>query len=168
MNSNLWVSTRSSLTASWTTPIVETTLSSTSDEFEPQPDATHTRLVFYRSQSATDKDLFEATRPDTASPWGTPVALTELNTAGAERSPYLTPDGLTIYFSSDRDSTMAGVNDIYVATRPSLTQPFGTPAPVSELNTANDDDDPWISTDGRILLMTSDRSGNYEIYEARR
>jgi hypothetical protein len=57
---------------------------------------------------------------------------------------------------------------MYVATRSTASEPFGTPVPVTELNTANDDDDPWLSADGHILLMTSDRSGNYEIYEARR
>lgn len=168
MNSNIWVSTRASRTDAWSTPVVDINLSTTYDDFEPQPDASHTHLVFYTYITATEKDLYESTRPNTSSPWSTPVPITELNTSGAERSPFLSPDGLTIYFSSDRNSGSAGVNDMFYATRTSTTQPFGTPVAMTEINTANDDDDPWLSSDGRILMMTSDRSGDYEIYEARR
>ena len=37
--------------------------------------------------------------------------LDDLNTAGDERDPWLTPDGKTLYFTSDRD----GALNIYTA-----------------------------------------------------
>jgi hypothetical protein len=65
-------------------------------------------------------------------------------------------------------SSTAGVNDIFVATRASTTTPFGPPTELAELDTSFDDDDPCLSGDGHIMVFTSNRDGNYEIYEARR
>jgi Tol biopolymer transport system component len=43
---------------------------------------------------------------------------------------------------------------------------FGAPAAVTDLNTASDERDPWLSPDGTPLFFSSDRSGRYEIYVA--
>jgi Tol biopolymer transport system component len=40
--------------------------------------------------------------------------------------------------------------------------------PISELNPAFDESDPWLSADGNYILFTSNRSGDVEIYEAQR
>ena len=54
-----------------------------------------------------------------------PIAA--LASPGDERDPYLTPDGLELYFSSDR----SGAYLAYHAVRPSRDAPFGEPALVS-------------------------------------
>ncbi len=49
--------------------------------------------------------------------------------------------------------------------------PFGTPQPLTSLDSANDDEDPWLSPDQRTILIVSDRPGAgvaYDIYEATR
>lgn len=166
-SSNTWMSTRPDRASPWSTPSLVLEVSSTAEEFEPQPDATNTHLVFYRVVG-TDRDLFMASRESTSAPWSAPAPITEVNTTGYERSPFLSPGGSTLWFSSDRESGMAGVTDIFVATRPSTSDAFGTPMVESELNSAADDDDPSLSSDGRILVFTSNVTGNYEIYEARR
>jgi len=56
-------------------------------------------------------------------PVGTPQALTALNSAGAERDPFVTRDGLAIYFAADRPEGRG----IYTATRPSPLHPFEAP-----------------------------------------
>ena len=71
--------------------------------------------------------------------------------------------GLRLYFSSDRAGTG---RDLYVAERPSLSEPFSAPQPISELNTPSLEADPWLSPDLRYLVFASDRSGDSEIYEA--
>lgn len=72
-----------------------------------------------------------------------------------------------MWFASDRGSA-PDVHDLFIATRPSLDEPFDTVDAIDELNSANDDGDPWLSPDGHIVLFMSDRSGDAEIYEAQR
>lgn len=56
-------------------------------------------------------DMFVASRRDVADPFEHVAPLEELNTASDERDPWLSPDGSTLYFASDR----GGNYDIYVA-----------------------------------------------------
>lgn len=89
----------------------------------------------------------------TLGPWGPPVAIGELNTTFLEYGPQLSSDGLTLYFDSNR----AGDEDLYVATRPSRTAPFGMPVRLANLTTANAEGDPSLSTDALELM--------YDVFE---
>jgi len=56
-------------------------------------------------------DLFVAWRLSVNDPFSAPQPLDDLNTPGDERDPWLTPDGKTLYFTSDRN----GALNIYTA-----------------------------------------------------
>ena len=56
-------------------------------------------------------DLYVAWRLSTSEMFSVTQPLDDLNTPGDERDPWLTPDGRTLYFTSDRD----GVLSIYTA-----------------------------------------------------
>jgi hypothetical protein len=99
-------------------------------------------------------DLWMATRESVDSPFGSPVNLTELNSASFEGGPSISPDGLVIYFNSDRE----GASYMYKATRESLDEPFGAPVRLDEIGApcAN----PTVSIDGRVMYF----SRNSDIY----
>jgi Tol biopolymer transport system component len=62
-------------------------------------------------------DLWVSTRPTTHDAWSTPVNLgSTINTPNQERAPYLSDDGETLLFTSDRPGGF-GDNDFYVVTR---------------------------------------------------
>jgi Tol biopolymer transport system component len=62
-------------------------------------------------------DLWTSTRPTTNDKWSTPVNLGgTINTASQDRAPYLSDDGLTLLFTSDRPGGFGG-NDFYMVTR---------------------------------------------------
>lgn len=61
----------------------------------------------------------------------------------------LSDDQLTVYFTSDRAG--AGDLDLWMASRASVDQPFGTPTPVAELNTAARESYPSLTADGLEL-----------------
>ncbi len=88
----------------------------------------------------------------------TPKELTELDVAGTITGNLLpSADGLTIYFFSNRgvgDAAPAS-NDIYVARRAHTTDPFGAPALVAELATAQNDEPSWLSPDTCTLWFMS-------------
>lgn len=63
-----------------------------------------------------ERDLWTARRTSVTTPFGTPEALSTVNSAADEFAGFLSNDGCRIYFSSDRAS--AKVHSVYVATRP--------------------------------------------------
>jgi Tol biopolymer transport system component len=79
-----------------------------------------------------------------------------------ESQHWTNPDGTIVYFASDRAGSAA--LDIWVATRASPADPFGTPVRVSELSTAVDDVDPWLSPDLHTMVFMSYRTGNGDLY----
>jgi Tol biopolymer transport system component len=91
--------------------------------------------------------------------FGAPVALTSINTIAAETDPHLSPDELTIYFSSDRAGS--GGFDIFQATRASIAAPFGTVVPVTGVNTVDDDRDPSVTGDGLSMFAFSQPGGSF-------
>jgi len=115
-------------------------------------------------------DIWVATRPRRDEPFGEPVPVAELNTEFGETNPSISPDGLTLYFSSDRPGG-AGSWDIYVATRKDRNEPFGEPQNVPELNTELCDADANPSADGAKLYFARGTPGyscpdGGDLYEA--
>jgi Tol biopolymer transport system component len=101
---------------------------------------------------ARGTDIYRAARTGTA--LGTPEAVAELNTESDELCAAVTPDDLTIYFASNRPGG-AGYEDIWMATRPSIADPFSAPRNVTELNTTSSDRPSFVTRDGCTLYYTT-------------
>ena len=102
-----------------------------------------------------------ASRPNTNSSFDDVVALTNVNSNFADTSPYLSPDGLSLYFNSDRN----GNTQIFESTRNTLSDPFGTPEHLSFFDALNGNAaDPFLSSDGTAFYFTSVQNGNSDIY----
>ncbi|AHJ98110.1 hypothetical protein Hsw_2515 [Hymenobacter swuensis DY53] len=124
-----------------------------------------TKLLMYRNDENGDILYSEKSGTD----WTEPKKLNKnINTSGFESDAYITPDGLTIYFSTSKyseDNTL----DIYTATR----QPGGDWGPAKTLgnavNTVYDDDSPYLSKDGKTLYFSSrghNTMGGYDIFKS--
>lgn len=94
-----------------------------------------------------------APRCDPAAAFGTPVAVSSIHVAADDEYGRLSPDELTMYFSSNRAGS--GGYDIFQATRGSLSMPFGDVVPVAGVNTAGDDRVPSVTTDGHTMVALS-------------
>ena len=92
---------------------------------DSRPSIRHDGLeIFFQSSRVgsigLSNDLWVATRESTLAPWSTPVNLgAAINTAFAEQNPYLSSDGETLFFASDRTGGFGGP-DIYLSTRTKL------------------------------------------------
>jgi len=118
-------------------------------------------MVFARGPNPSTRDLFEAQRANIGDLWSAPVERTELTTADVDGGPTLALGGrLLVYFTIRSGGT--GGTDLYTATRDAPMQPFTNLTELTELNTVDDDQDPWISEDGRVLVF----SRNGDLYMA--
>jgi Tol biopolymer transport system component len=109
--------------------------------------------------TATDAAIdVPSARCDPRASFGAPVALTSLNTDGHDESADLSPDELTLYFSSIRPGG-AGSFDIYEATRLSASAPFGNVIPVTGVNTTGADRRPRVTADGLTMFAITCASG---------
>jgi len=165
---DLWLFTRSSRTGTWSTGTALTELDSTTSEAAGNMTDDGKTIVFSSQRVNGSPDLFTADRTGASGPFGNPVEQTALNTAGHEGSPHMTPDGLTVYFDTDRVAPGTANLDIYVSHRASRTDMFPAPVPITEINTGMSEQDPWISPDGHRLLFSSDRGGSNQLWEATR
>jgi hypothetical protein len=72
--------------------------------------------LFFSSARTGNTDVFVATRASTSVPFGTPTALSSVNSVATDHPTWISDDGCRLYIDSDRD----GSRDIFVATRPPL------------------------------------------------
>jgi Tol biopolymer transport system component len=109
-------------------------------------------------------DLWVATRQSRHHPWESPQNLGPLiNTSGFEGFPTPSADGNTLYF--DR-AAGGGPADIWVSTRSSEHDPWGSPEPLPPgINGPGPEFSPSISTDGRTLYFASGRGGNIGVID---
>jgi hypothetical protein len=97
--------------------------------------------------------------PSGWSEWSSPVSLgAVVNSPFNELSAEISSDGLALYFGSNRPGGL-GANDIWVSTRESTDDPWGTPVNLTVLNSAGGDNGVHISRDGHWLYLTSTRPG---------
>lgn len=105
-------------------------------------------------------------------PWSSPVNLGSIvNSTGNDQAPVISPDGLSLYFGSQRPGGFGGM-DIYVSQRASADAPWGPPQNLGpNINTPYMDNGPVLSRDGHRLFFQSNRpggAGGNDLYVSRR
>jgi Tol biopolymer transport system component len=94
------------------------------------------------------------------------VAVAGLNTNLDDVSARFSADELFVTFSR---KNMAGVYDLYTATRTSIDTPFDAPTLILTVNSASSDASPAVSPDALLLVFDSDRAtGVYHMYTSHR
>ncbi|WP_080237634.1 OmpA family protein [Spirosoma rigui] len=108
-------------------------------------------MAFSEKKNSKEDDIYVSFRQKDGS-WSKPMDLgVEVNTKFTETTPFLAPDGATLYFSSNRDGGL-GSNDIYVCKRVDKTwKHWSKPVNLG----------PTINTDGYDAYYTLSASGDY-------
>ena len=105
--------------------------------------------------------------------WSAPVNLgAPPNSAGRDAGPFISRDGLRLYFAAmDRKDSLGGF-DLYVSRRESVSTPWGEPQNLgSTLNTSANEQAPALSADESRLYFYSDKPGGlggFDLYVCRR
>ncbi len=121
-----------------------------------------------REGSSGDVDVWCASRDSLSERFDEPVLIDPINSEVFETSPALSLDGLSLWFSSDRDGGTGGA-DIYVSHRASRTDPWEPPQPVDELNSEFDDIPRPPAMNDTVMPLASRRTNDtYFTYLASR
>jgi Tol biopolymer transport system component len=163
---DVFVSTRTSRALAWGLPVAINELNGNAGDMGFKATAS-TLVAVMTSDRGADFDIFFTTRPSTTYAWQEPALLTELDAGGYEGDPFLFDDSKSIAFSAIVAGG-AGGRDLYTAARPSEFGTFQPPLRIDELNTASHEDGPWFTQDGNTIFFSSNRDGDFDLYEAHR
>jgi Tol biopolymer transport system component len=123
-------------------------------------------LLFVSSRTSPNafSNLWIAQRPNRADEFAAPVEVPGINTAAREEGFSLAPDGLTLFFASDRAAELD--MDLWVATRANTAADFGAAESLDALNSTEQELDPQLSPDGSELFFASSRAGKFQLFRA--
>lgn len=120
-------------------------------------------MVFARSNDGsrkgpTDVDLYQSKLgPD--GNWSDPEVVSVSSLTAWDATPALSPDGKTLYFSSNREGGKGG-NDLYRSTLDPATGRWGKPTNLGEsINTAGDEMFPYVTEDGKLYFSSDGQPG---------
>lgn len=121
-------------------------------------------LSLKRDDTMGENDLYICHQLNDST-WSEPRNLKLVNSASNEISPYLTEDGRTLFFASNRAGGYGGL-DIYMSTKPGTdweewTEPKALLEPV---NSPKDDFQPHYNAATGYLYFSTRRAGSSDIY----
>jgi hypothetical protein len=144
-----------SVSGEWTTPI---NIAKEYSKFREENRIMNYDVIFI----SMDDNIYSVNFADTAFI----LQSLNINTKNIECSPSLSPDGNTLYFVSDRSGGYGG-KDIWASERLSNGK-WSTPYNLGkDVNTAKDEESPFIMSDGATLYFSSKGTysfGGYDIF----
>jgi len=172
---DIWVTTRETTDADWSAPVnLGATVNSSAEEICPAISADGLQLYFsewevFRPGGYGYSDMWVTTRDTASDPWGSPVNLGPVvNSSAHDDGPFVTADGLALFFSSDRPGPYGKI-DIFVARRATTDDDWGTPVNLGPtINSSGNENVPRISADGSTLYFSSNRpvGGRFDLWQA--
>jgi Tol biopolymer transport system component len=150
---DVYTATRATRDGTFATPERVSVLSARGDDLISALDPGGAYLA-RRADDDEDYDLYFAPRDGDSFAEAQPIA--SLNTDQEESDAFPVDDGLL--FTRD--------GDLFLARR--LDDGSYQAKPLAELNSSADDRDAWATPDLSVLIFSSDRAGEYQLYESRR
>jgi hypothetical protein len=129
-------------------------------KFYKRPSLPAAAIVVLTALLAVPAAVVLTARADADRIFGNPTNLgATVNSSAKEWDPDISADGLSLYFKSYRSGGRGGA-DIWVTTRKSKDEPWGTPVNLGPIiNSSYNEGAPDISADGLSLYFVSNRPG---------
>ncbi len=162
---DIWVTKRGTINDDWSIPVnLGSTVNSSAADGGPYISTDGLALLFHskRPGGHGDNDLWVTTRKTKDDPWAEPVNLgSTVNSAANDTRPFISPDGLSLYFTSSSDRPVGLLHsDLWVSIRATTDDDWEPPVNLgSTVNSLATDLSPWVSADGLWLFFISYRSG---------
>ncbi len=171
---DLWVVSRQTFSGPWGQPVnLGPTVNSAYTDGHPSITDDGLELYFSGNYDGTARpgglggsDIWVTTRATEDDAWGVPIHLGPMvNSTSFDGEPDISPDGLTLFFASDRPGGL-GSWDVWMTTRTSRSDPWARPVNLGPpVNSSSTDPTPAISEDGSCLYFMSNRSGGFGDYD---
>jgi len=158
-STDLWVTTRPTRGDEWGLaqnlgPVINTS----TEDGGPALALDGLKLYFHsgRSGGLGKTDLWMAKRATRNDPWGPPANLgPPVNSADREALPFLSADGLELYFNVSSGTGANARCRTYVSQRAALSSPWGQRVGLEpEIDSKYYQDRPSVSSDGLVLLFS--------------
>ena len=176
-NRDIYICRRSALDQPWTKPLnLGPVINSGQADDLPYLSPDNSILYFNSNRNGGfgSRDIWKVPIiPNIDFNFGKLVNLGEpINTSSIEKSPYISSDGLSLYFTSNREGSINDSEDIWISTRDSIDAPWGTPQNMgNRINSSSSDLMLLVGPVYDILSFSSDRpdrNGNFNLYTSRR
>jgi Tol biopolymer transport system component len=124
-------------------------------------------LTAYFSASTIDGiAIYQADRPSLTAPFTAPRVVLAEGIAIDPVSPTVSSDGLRLVYDRMPAGSTDG-EDLYLATRSSTADVFGTPSELASVDSTTSDGTPFLSADGEELWFSSARAGRADLWSAK-
>jgi dipeptidyl aminopeptidase/acylaminoacyl peptidase len=117
--------------------------------------------LYFTSPTGGQNDIWIARRTLTSDPWGSGALVSELSSPQNDEDPEVSPDGLNLFFSSDRGGD--GMH-LYVSQRRTLDTPWEQPMRVGGLGSSTLDVAPAEDRAMRTLVFASQRGAASDLH----
>jgi len=165
-NWDLYVSIRETTIDPWSVPVRLGNMVNKNDSWESHACISEDGLELYFASNRSDgyggADIWVTKRDHKGADWGAAVNLGPMiNTSVRDSLPWITPDGLKLYFSSERPSGYGG-NDIWVTTRAITNDEWEEPINLGPVvNSTSGEFHPCLSPGGLVLFFSDFDNTNY-------
>jgi Tol biopolymer transport system component len=167
-NKNIWHSRRTSLVSDWPPPQMVDELNSDSIESNVKISEDGLKIWFYSDRDRALGTIWQATRVSLTEPFTVPIVVPEtLDEGASEVAAAPNGDTTTALVSSNIDGQTQGY-DILMMRRNSAKSTFGEKTTLANVNSAEDDFDPWFRPDGLLFVFHSNRLGSDDLFWAAR
>jgi len=168
---DIWVAKRATRNGPWGVPVnLGTTINTSGPEGAPRLSTDGLELYFSarnRAGGYGGDDIWVTRRATKNDAWEPPINLgAVVNSPASDCYPFLSADGLALFFCENRGRPLRpggfGNVDMWVTTRASVSEPWGTPVNLGpQVNSPSHDSGPVISPDGFTLYFGSNRPGGF-------
>jgi hypothetical protein len=169
---DIWVCRRATAADPWGPAInLGPTINSAADEVCYSMSSDGLELYFAdgfvaapRPDGQGGRDIWVTRRESLSDSWKVPVNIgAPVNTSANEYAPFISADGLALFFTSHGAPGSGIDDDIWIATRASLSDPWRVPCRLAPpLNLSGlADSVPRVSVDGSTIYFYSSRPGGY-------
>ncbi len=140
---DLYMARRNQRSDSWDAPVLLTGVNGPTNDLASWV-SNDGRSISFHSDSTGDYDIYEAAGDPSTGVFGDVSAMSAFNVVGStDSSARFVLGGLVLTFHSNRQ----GSDDLYVATRATVDEPFGPATEIVGVNTEDVEQDIWMSED---------------------
>ena len=158
---DIWVTTRATVSDPWGQAVnLGPTINTPVDDVDVciSADGLSLYIDSFREGGYGSSDIWVSKRETLSDPWSEPINLGPTINTNGESAPSISADGLVLFFSDFFGPRPGGYGDtdIWMATRASVSDPWGEPMNLGPpINTSAIDAHPNISADGSTLYFSS-------------